>query len=274
MGLDSLSIFEIVNEISVATNVDITNSLGNVKTVGELINAVNYKNADAPEFDVSEFPHKKTNKDIKLLNRWIRRIRRLYNFNVIGTENIPQYENYILCSNHINNLDPIWLLAAMNRTDYRKICCLAAIHLFKNKRTRGMFNMVGSIPVDRSGNTAPALKRCKECLNDGYSLIIFPEGARTRDGKMQPFKNGTALLSVETGKPIVPARIDGGYEIFPRKKELPRFFNFKKMRKFTLLITFGEPIYPNGDEPQAITDKLREAICELSSGGDFVENRN
>lgn len=274
LGLDSLEFFEIVSEITARTNVDTLNLSGNIQTVEDLIGAAKNTSEAVSEIDYSEFPHAKTEKDVKSLKRWIKRMRRFYNFEIRGSENIPKKENYILSSNHINNLDPIWLLAAMGEVDYSKISCLAELHLFQNKRTRGLFSMLGSIPVDRSGNTAPALKRCKECLNDGYSLIIFPEGARTKDGKMQPFKNGTALLSVETGKPIVPARIDGGYEIFPRKKKLPRFFNFKKMRKFTLSITFGKPIYPNGDDPQAITDKLRDAICELSSGGDLVENRN
>lgn len=228
LGLDSLAIFEIASEISTKLSIDIFDSLGSAKTIGELIDIASRNTVTASEFDVNEFPHNKTDQDIKALKKWIKIIRSLYHFEVIGQENIPQSSNFILCSNHINNLDPIWLLAAMGEVDYSKICCLAAIHLFQNKFTRGIFKMIGAIPVDRNGNTAPALNRCKECLIDGYSLIIFPEGARTRDGNMLPFKNGAAKLSAETGKLIVPARIDGGFEIFPREKSFLVFLISRK----------------------------------------------
>lgn len=260
LGLDSLSFFEVISEISSKTSADVFETLCDVKTVGELIDVANNINHGVHELDLSVFPHTKTDKDIKSLRRWIKAMRKFYNFEVIGAENIPQNDNFILCSNHINNLDPIWLLAAMGETNYHKIGCLAAVHLYQNKRTRSLFNMIGAIPVDRSGNTAPALKRCTECLIEGYSLIIFPEGARTRDGRMLPFKNGAAELSVKTGKPIIPARIDGGFDIFPRGKKIPRVFDFKKMCKFTLKITFGDPIYPNNNNVQEITDMLKDQI--------------
>lgn len=274
LGLDSLSIFEVVSEISSKTNTNILVALGNVKTVGELIDAADNKNHGIHELDLSVFPHAKTDKDIKSLRRWIKTMRKIYNFEVIGAENVPKNGNFILCSNHINNLDPIWLLIAMEEIDYHKIGCLAAVHLFQNKLTRKLFNMIGAIPVDRSGNTAPALKRCMECLIEGYSLIIFPEGARTRDGSMMPFKNGAAELSVKTGKPIIPARIDGGFDVFPRGKKFPRVFDFKKMCKFTLKITFGDPIYPSCANAQEITDRLKAQINQLEFRGDSFENRD
>lgn len=263
LGFDSLALFEAASEISVKTGNDVFGALENVKTVGELIDAAKNKSSHIQALDLSEFPYAKTDKDIKTLKRWIKSMRRIYSFEVSGTENIPKNENFIICSNHINNLDPIWLLAAMGEMDYQKIGCLAAVHLFQNKRTRGLFNMIGAVPVDRSGNTTPALNRCKELLLTGYSLIIFPEGSRTRDGSMLPFKNGAAALSIDTGKPIIPSKISGGFEIFPRHKKLPRFFDFGKMRKFTIKITFGKSIFPCGNEQQEITDKLRSTINDL-----------
>lgn len=80
---------------------------------------------------------------------------------------------------------------------------------------------------------------------------------------MLPFKNGAAMLSAETETPILPARIDGGFEIFPRHKKLPRVFDFKNMQKLTLKISFGKPIFPNGDDAQTITEKLKREIENL-----------
>ena len=263
LGLDSLAVFELVCEISLKFGVDVSNSMNNIKTVEELILAVTDHSENKSDFVLSDFPHIKTKKEIAILHRLILLTRKIYNLEVIGAKNIPQNENYILCSNHINNLDPIWLMAAIKDIDYNKIGCLAAVHLLKNKFTKRMFNIIGGIPVDRFGNTAPALNLCAECLNNGYSLIVFPEGARTRNGKMLPFKNGAAQLSIDSNKPIIPVRIDGGYDIFPRKKKIPHVFNFKEWRKFSLKITFGEPIYPNSKSPQEITNYLSSAITAL-----------
>lgn len=83
---------------------------------------------------------------------------------------------------------------------------------------------------------------------------------------MLPFKNGAAELSIETNKPIIPVRIDGGFEIFPRHKKFPCIFNFKKMRKYTIMVSFGIPIYPNGKNAQKMTEELKITINELKRG--------
>lgn len=266
LGIDSLTMFEIANEISLQLNVEVAGMLENIKTIGELIDAVGGCCERTDVLDMTKFPRVKSQKDIKSLKKWIRICNKIYNFNVSGLENIPKNDNYILCSNHINNLDPIWILAAMGEIDYHKIGCLAALHLYESKRTRRLFDMIGGIPVDRFGNTTPALSRCRECLNNGYGLIIFPEGARSRDGGLLPFKSGAAMLSFETGVPIIPIGIIGGHEIFPRNRKIPRVFNFKAMKRFHVKITFGKPIYPNGNEIQHVTDQLKEQISDLVRG--------
>lgn len=265
LGFDSLSIFELCVEIENVTGVNIAERINEVSTVGDIVNilhAVNNNKGTVGESDISKYPHCKSDKDIKSLKRILNKCRKTYNFEVAGMENIPSTGNFIICSNHINNLDPIWLLSAMREIDYQKIGCLAAVHLFNKGFSHKLLNKLGAIPVDRGGNTSIAVKRCKECLLDGYSLIIFPEGARSRDGNMLPFKNGAAALSAETGTPILPARIDGGFEIFPRHKKLPRVFDFKNMQKLTLKISFGKLIFPNGDDAQTITKNLK---CEIEN---------
>lgn len=261
LGFDSLTMFEIATEIEHRLHVDVSSSLGNINTVGQLIAAVKSPETATNTINMADFPAPKTEKSLRRLRKWIKTFRRLYRFEVSGLENIPQDENYIISSNHINNLDPIWLLAALgDKIEHEKVGCLAAVHLFEKKSTRKLFDMMGAIPVDRSGNTVPAMNRCRECLENGMTLIIFPEGARTRDGKLLPFKNGTAMLSIESGRPIIPARIDGGFEIFPRHKKLPRLFYFGKMSKYTIGITFGKPIYPDNRSESEITEVLKSTI--------------
>ena len=89
--------------------------------------------------------------------------------------------------------------------------------------------------------------------------MIHPEGTRTRDGKMGDFKEGVALISHQTGAPIVPVRIDGARTIYPPDRKLPRVFNYKKMRRYCLKVTFCKPIEPSSDY-EAVTNKLRESI--------------
>ena len=261
LGFDSLTMFEIATEIEHRLHVDVSASLGGADTVRDLIAAVRAPETAVNSINYADFPAPKTESSLKRLRKWIKTFRRLYRFEVSGLENIPQDENYIISSNHINNFDPIWLLAAMgDKVEHEKVGCLAAVHLFEKSSTRKLFDMMGAIPVDRSGNTVPAMNRCRECLENGMTLIIFPEGARTWDGNLLPFKNGTAKLSLESGRPIIPARIDGGFEIFPRHKKLPRLFNFGKMSKYTIRITFGKPICPDGKDESEITAALKNTI--------------
>lgn len=258
LGIDSLHMFEIVCEISEKLHVEVAGLLEDVSTVGDLIATVMEPKQKQCEMNLAEFPKVKTERELKRLDKWIGFFRNIYKFEVTGLGNVPQNSNFIISSNHINNLDPIWLVAAMKGyVPYENIGCLAAVHLFKKKVTRKLFETMGGIPVDRFGNTVPAIARCKECLQGGMNLIIFPEGARSRDGQMLPFKNGIAKLSRESDTPILPVRIDGGFEVFPRNRMLPRLFNWKKMSKYNLKITIAPPIYPQDKTETDIVEQLR-----------------
>lgn len=122
-----------------------------------------------------------------------------------------------------------------------------------------LFRMLGGIPVNREGNTVPVLLRAKECLDQGKMLIIFPEGARSRDGSMLPFKEGCAQIAWKAKKSIVPVSIEGGFEIFPRWRRLPRIFNIRKLRRYRLKIIFCKPISPNQDYDE-VMDKVKKEI--------------
>ena len=120
--------------------------------------------------------------------------------------------------------------------------------------------MLGGIPVDRYGVSAPSIQRCVQCVQDGKVLLIHPEGTRTRDGKLGTFKNGAAKIAEKTGNKILPVRIDGAYEIYPYKKKLPKFFDWKHFRKHKLKISFGEPIDPTGKTEAEITHMIKHSI--------------
>lgn len=239
-----------------------------IETIGDLLKCISGEREETHnEYNISDFPIQRSTKMVRSLRHWMHVSHLCYRFSVRGKENIPLKENYLICSNHFSNLDPIWIITAMEEyaPELTKICCLAAKHTMRGRISNRLFTMLGCIPVDREGNTVPVLNRTKECLQNGNTVIIFPEGARSRDGSMLSFKNGAAKISIDSKKQILPVRIDGGFEIFPRHKKVPKIFNWKKFRRYELKIQFGEPISPEGKSVEALTNELRNAIERMNS---------
>lgn len=267
LGVDSLSMFELVGAIEREFGKDISESLGEVEKVGDLLNVICTPYIDeSQKKDLNEYPAEKDEKTIRKLKKLIHCARIIWKFRIVGEENIPKEGNYLICSNHYSNLDPIWILAAMQNEmpDLKQICCLAARHTMEGRFSQHIFAMLGGIPVEREGNTIPALNRAKECLIQGYNVIIFPEGARSRDGSMLPVKGGFAKLAIESGKAIVPVRINGGFEVFPRGRRFPRLFKWRNFGRYPLEIRFGRPILPEGKTVGTITDEWKETIERMT----------
>ncbi len=84
--------------------------------------------------------------------------------------------------------------------------------------------------------TRAALRQCVDILRQGNILLLFPEGTRSRDGELQPPKNGAAMIATMADVPIVPTYVEGTFEAWPIGRRLPRL---KKIRVF-----YGEPFLP------------------------------
>lgn len=269
LGIDSLTMFEMVYEIENEFHKNIENQLEGIGTINDLLKCISgEREEEHNEYNISDFPIQRSSQMIQRLRRWVYVSRLCYRFSVRGEKNIPLKENYLICSNHFSYLDPIWIITAMEEyaPELTRICCLAAKHTMRGRFSNRLFTMLGCIPVEREGNTIPVLNRTKECLRNGDTVIIFPEGARSRDGSMLSFKNGAAKISIDTKKQILPVRIDGGFEIFPRHKKVQKIFNWKKFKRYELKIQFGEPISPKGKSVEALTNELRNAIERMDSG--------
>ncbi len=222
LDMDSLSLFELAAELESLYGKDVCSSLDNIDTVNDLVLYISNTNLQIKpsEIDMSDFPIAKTPKDIKCMML----SKSVWRFNVKGIENIPTNENYILCPNHQSHFDSLWIWAAIgtDRIDAEKICCLAKKEHLDNTVSKRWVRMLGAIPVDRSGNSASAMKRALQCINSGYSILIHPEGTRTKTGKLGTFRNGAAKLAIDSGKKIIPVYIGGAFEIFPYNKAIPQ----------------------------------------------------
>ena len=268
LNIDSLRMMEICVEIEGALNILIAESMGAVETVRDIINLIEAQDSGGGkkrgvDYNIEDYPLKKTRLNMMNLRRYLWYARFFWKCEIAGIENVPLDKNYILCSNHQSNLDGLWIWAAIGekRADLTKICCLAKHELLQKTISRTALTWLGGIPVDRSGNSVPAMKRCLACLKDGYNVLIHPEGTRTHDGKMQEFKGGAAMLAIDANAPVIPVRIDGAWDIFPPSRKLPKTFRFG--RRYPVRVAFGEPISPAGKGVEELTSEIYDAVVKL-----------
>ena len=141
-------------------------------------------------------------------------------------------------SNHSSALDAVIMLQALpSRLRYRAFVVAAADSIFKHKWEASLTELlINTFPIPRAGGARPALDRLKEHLSHGWSVVIFPEGTLSRTGNIGTFKKGAAILAIDAGVPIVPAYVEGLYEVFPRFRRIPRHHASS--------IKFGDPLRP------------------------------
>lgn len=261
LGLDSLGMFELASSVESIFNIDISRDFLNIVTVQDLIKIIFENGSNINTKHENIIPESKSEKEIKKLKRCLNVLSFPYKIETIGLENIDLKENVLICSNHASFLDGIWILKAMEKNiDFTKIAGLAAYERQNGLLSNKLFKILGQIPVDRSGNTVPAMNMAKLCLLKGYNMVIFPEGARSRNGSMLPFKKGTAKLAIDTDKMILPIRMEGTFEIFPRHKKYPSIFDWKHFRRYKIKIIFGKAIEPKGYTVNELTKKLYNTI--------------
>ena len=152
------------------------------------------------------------------LARWVCRVFCILFFRLrtYGRENIPATGPFILVGNHQSYLDPIFCGAPVKRHMY----FLARHSLFDNQFLAALLASVNTIPVKREKAEPSAIKEVIGKLKQGRGLCLFPEGTRTADGKIAPFRPGLGLLCRRTGAALVPVLIDGAFECWPRHKKI------------------------------------------------------
>lgn len=134
----------------------------------------------------------------------------LYKVRVEGLENLPSDGGYIICSNHINNLDPV----VVGTSIPRKMSYMAKEELFHNKLLGFIILKLGMFPVNRSGADISAIKSSIRVLNKGDVLGIFPEGTRNLHRNEMKAKPGLAMIAIKAKVPIVPVAIISDYKLF------------------------------------------------------------
>lgn len=169
---------------------------------------------------------------------------------VAGTENIPLTGAFLIAANHASHLDPPFIGSQVPR----QMSFFARKTLWKAGVASWWLDTVGTIPVDRDGGQdVGALKRVLRALGDGRVMILFPEGTRSLDGRLQPAKPGVGFMACRTQVPVVPARIFGSFEAFGKGAKFPRLGT-------PVTVVFGPPIPPSAyDDPSAGKERYQLA---------------
>ncbi len=180
--------------------------------------------------------------------RWVCRVFCILFFRVrtYGRDNIPRKGAFILVSNHQSYLDPIFCAGLIKRHS----SFIARDTLFTNWFFGPLISSVNAIPVKLGEPDISAMRKVLGRLKKGGGVTIFPEGTRTDDGKITPFKPGLGLLARRGNATIVPVVIDGAFECWSRNQKL-----------FTpgqIHVTYGKPI-----TVQQVKDMGDKKLAEL-----------
>ena len=141
-----------------------------------------------------------------------------FGWRVFHPERVPLTGSVILASNHSSFLDPPLVGAGLERD----INYLARESLFRFPVMGSVLRSWNSVPVDRDGGGAAGLRAILDRLNAGGGIILFPEGTRSKDGKLQPARSGIGLTVIKSTAPVVPVRVFGTFEAYGRHMKLPR----------------------------------------------------
>lgn len=170
---------------------------------------------------------------------------------VEGLENIEPDRPYIFAANHQSQFD-IFAMQGCFRVDFR---WLAKKELFRIPLFGKAMRLAGYVAVDRShGREAlKSLKEAAERIAAGTSVVLFPEGTRSRDGRLQPFKTGGMVLAIKSGVPLVPVGISGTFQVLPKGRLLAQ--------PGRVVIRVGRPL-----ETKALTAGQKQELAERLHG--------
>ena len=188
-------------------------------------------------------------RSMRLLSRmWLKLYFRV---KVDGLEKLPDTP-FILAPNHQSMLDALLATTWLPREKFRNTFFFAKYKHFRSGWRRFLARRSNVIRVDINKGLRHSVNKLGEALKSVHNLIIFPEGTRSRDGRIQACKKTFAQLSKEFKVPVVPVAIKGAFEAFPPNRWIPR------PRRIT--VSFLEPVMPDPRDMQRILEEVEEAI--------------
>lgn len=286
LGVDSLMRVELVACIEGATGTDVADDTAQgLATVGDVLDmaaAVGRRRRASPRGPRSRAgadgtaPRPAGRERSSLLSRtaaplvratWPLLYGRYLRLDVRGREHLPGSGPYVIAANHQSHLDAGAVVTALG-AESRRLHVVAARDYFFDTPFKSAFfsELLNAIPFDRQGDFSAGLAACRAALEAGDPLLIFPEGTRSPDGRLQEFKAGLGILALELDVPIVPAFIEGTHAALPKGARL--------LRRSVVRVSFGPALTPHtlarsdGELPyeryRSVVDAVRREIVGLS----------
>jgi 1-acyl-sn-glycerol-3-phosphate acyltransferase len=179
---------------------------------------------------------------------------------VEGRELVRELERpVIFAANHSSHADTSLILHALSdRARERTVVAAAADYWFKRPLLGNIVSLfLNTFPFSRTGGAQAQLHSSSQLLKSGWNLVLFPEGSRSPDGRIQEFKPGVGHLANETGTPVVPVHIRGAQRIMPKGQKLPL--------PGPARVRIGKPMVPAAKEgSREFTVRVEKAVRALS----------
>ena len=188
-------------------------------------------------------------------------MRLFFRLQVIGRDYVPATGPLILAPNHASSLDPFALAAALDPARLDETWWAGWRRAVLRNPFRSFINRLAhTVPIEKD---ATGLTVGAAILRRGRILVWFPEGHRSPDGQLQPFKRGVGVLMQELGAPVVPVHISGTHTAMPPDARLPRSLS-------RITVTFGQPLTTADlgapEDLDELVDALRQRLAAMAGG--------
>lgn len=177
-----------------------------------------------------------------------------------GSAQVPRTGPVLIVANHQSFLDPPLVSSFITN---RQIDFIARAGLFRSRLFAWLIGSLNSVPIAEDGGDTAAMKEALRRLAMGRAVLIFPEGSRSPDGAMRPFKRGVSVLVKRAGCPVLPVAVEGVHEAWPRGSGRPLVLGRR------LAVRYGRPIPHEeimADGPDAALRRLEREIDRMRLG--------
>lgn len=178
-----------------------------------------------------------------------------FRWRVFHPERVPLTGSVILASNHLSFLDPPLVGAGLRRG----INYMARKTLFRYPGIGALLRSWNAVPVDRDGGSASGLKEILDRLKRGGAIIMFPEGTRSLDGRLQPGRSGIGLAIIKSDAPVIPVRVFGTFEAYGKGVKFPR--------PHRIQVKYGQPmlfVELRAEAKKCSKDRLKEIYQQVA----------
>jgi long-chain acyl-CoA synthetase len=274
LGFDSIGLVELVVRIEEWYGIDFDEE--NFKpgiTVSQVQKLINSALISSSKFPQNNWARTSW---AKLLRNWVHKplfmyLRSIIKMEVIGKESLLQIdEPVIFVSNHTSHLDSLMIARALPAQLSNNLAVAAAADYFfgigeGTGKARGLMQgvlpvlapmLINAFPFSRKGAIRKSLDLMGEILDDGWSVLIYPEGTRSLTGEMGPFRSGIGLIASEMQAPILPVKVEGLYELMPKGSAFPQ--------KGGAIVKFGRPMRFTDEENHTnISERIENEIRKM-----------